>query len=350
MANNAIGGLMDAEAILNTPLTEPERVFSADKVKSDFIHLIKKWHPDRCKDAKATEVVKHLAALRRAAEKKLVAGLWQTPGLLSITTITGKKYEFKYHTKHEFALGNVYLSKHLVLYVINKQHKALYENAVQILKSLKFASTAMQSEMQRFLPKVELHTEGAEHYYLLIHKTPDAVLLRDLYNHYQGKIPAEHVGWIISAVLNIGCYLSWAQLTHNDISLDTVFVSPKNHAGLLLGGWWYALPNGESLRGKTLPTRSVNLMSSKQLRDKKAQVELDQDLIRALARELLGDVIGSRLTPSKECPKALITWAKGTTTKNAIDNYQQWKAALANSFGKPKFVKMNITPNQIYSS
>lgn len=338
-----------ADFILGIPVTEPERIFpsSPEGIKLLYLELVKSWHPDRCNDPKAVEVVQHVAELRTAAIKKLASGLWQTPQKVEITTVHGKKFQFLYYSKYEFELGMMYVGRTHILFAVHKEHKTLFENGVSTM-NFTYGSVQMRQEMEKYLPNIKWQGVGTNYYYLVLTKTADVVLLRDLHTYYNGTIPPKHVAWIISSILNIGCYLSWAKLTHNNISLDTVFVSPKNHMVLLLGGWWYAVAEGTSLRGRTLPQRSVTLMSTQQLRDRTASVQLDQDLIRAMGRELLGDALGTRLSASTELPQEIISWVKTTSTKGALESYQQWRTVLKTSFGKPKFVKMEITPDQIY--
>lgn len=340
-----------AEFILSIPVTEPERLFPAsfDGIKNEFLSLIKEWHPDHNNSPQASEVVQHLLDLKVSANKKLTGGLWQVPGQVEILTMKGKKFNFSFRSKHDIEIGTMYVGNKHVLFVIQKQHKTLYENGLKHMRDFVFGSTEMRKEMEKYLPKIKWTEEGLDYYYVLLTKSSDVVLLRDLVKHYNGKIPPKHVGWIISSVLNIGCYLSWAQTAHQAINIDTVFVSPKQHSGLLLGGWWYAMKEGESLRGRSLPAQSAALMSTAQLRARTAAIQLDQDLIRALGRELLGDASGTMLRASNDLPQEIINWAKGTSTKGALDSYKQWKAVLVKSFGPPKFVKMQITPDQIYT-
>lgn len=342
--------ICNPKTILSVPITEPELIFepSYEAIRAKYLQLLKEWHPDRNPDPKAGEVTQHIIALGKSAEQKLTSGLWAKPDTVEILTLKGKRFRFVYHTKRSFELGLVYIGAHHVLFAVENRYRSAYQNAVKRIDTLPYAAPVMRDQMAKYLPKVTFEGEGLDYHYILIQKPRGAVLLGDLLKHYEGKLTPKHVGWIINRVLNISCYLSWAGISHNAIGLDTVFVCPKNHAAYLLGGWWYAQPIGASLRGQILPKRSVGIMSSTQLRERIANLQLDQDLIRLLARELLGNPSGSMLRSYPEVPAAITSWVNTTATQDAIASYEQWKGALVASFGPPKFVKMNVTADQIY--
>jgi hypothetical protein len=101
--------------------------------------------------------------------------------------------------------------------------------------------------MERYMPRKRADFEARDGtMVLVIEKTPDVYRLRDLISALGGSIEPKHVAWMMNTVLNIACYLERAGLTHNAITPDSYFVSPKYHSGLLLGDWWFAAKAGQS--------------------------------------------------------------------------------------------------------
>jgi hypothetical protein len=331
---------LSAAAILAIPADEPERLFpkDADALKKSFRKLAMRWHPDRCTEGSAAAVFAHLELLRGKGEEKLAEGTWQTPGLLELTATNGKAYEIRYGQRSTFELGTQYTSTAQVVYVVDKAYADLFKNGVAAIKGLKFAHDGMRKEMARNLPVIKAEIETKDAHVLVLEKAPDMIRLRDLLEQTGGAMDPKHVAWTLSNLYNVACYLRFNQLTHNDLSLDTVFVSPEHHGGTVLGGWWYATACKSKL--KALPTRSVERAPSDVLRSHKADARVDLELIRAIGRELLGDPLGTRLSWSKEVPKAFATWLRAPASADALADYKAWHGhVLPGSFGPRRFVK-----------
>lgn len=342
---------LGAEAWLAIPVDEPERVFPHDKaeIKASFRQLAAQWHPDKCSDPRASSVFAHISLLREAADKKVTDGTWTKPNTLSLQTTDGKSYELRYGVKAPFELGMMYMASTHIAYVVDKQYADLFDNAVRSIGSLRYANDGMKAEMSRFLPTIKARLETPTSLVLVINKAPDYIRLRDVLAHEGGKFDSKHVAWTLSTLYNAACYLRYAGLTHNDFSLDTVFVSPQHHGGAVLGGWWYATPKGRKLAA--MPTRSIELAPSDVLRSLQADARVDLELIRAIGRELLGDPLGSSLSWNKEVPKPLAAWLRGPTSGDALKDYKSYKDnVLPGSFGPRRFVKWDIDLSNLYKA
>ena len=340
---------LSAATLLAVPLDEPERVFpnNADALKQSFRKLAQQWHPDRNADPKAVDVFAHLGALRKMAEQKLSEGRWETPGLLQLKATNGKAYELRYGVKEPFELGMTYIGRTHITYVCDKDYADLFENGVKTISNLRFGNDKMKAEMARNLPVIKARIETDKSLVLVLEKSCELVRLRDLLDSQGGKIDPRHVGWILSNLYNTACYMRWAGITHNDLSLDTVFVSPQHHGGAVLGGWWYAAACKSKLLA--LPTRSVELTPSDVLRNHQADARVDLELIRAIGRELLGDPRGSGLSWNKEVPKALANWLRAPTSGNALTDYKSYKDhVLPGSFGPSRYVKWDFKTTHLY--
>ena len=162
----------------------------------------------------------------------------------------------------------------------------------------------MKDEIKRFLPEIHSELVTADRFVMVIKKTPDMLLLRDVITHFGGKLDPKHVAWVVSRIYNLTCYLKYAGIVHSGISLDSYFISPEFHSGALLGDWWYATETGKKLTA--LPGITASFCPNDVLKAKLADEKIDLEMTRVVGRELLGDIIGSKLLMDKAIPKALI--------------------------------------------
>jgi len=332
---------MTAAEILK--ITRPEWLFTGtpDENKQKHRDLAKEWHPDVNKSKDAEHVFQHISVLWEQAEKKIADGCW---GFAGKARFRKKRdltcgIDINYHRKHTFELGEYYIGDTAVVYELDKNHEDLFYNATTAIEHLKYPSKKVEEECSRYLPSLITAFETSEGKLMAaIRKTPDMFLLKDVFKHY-GTLHPTQAAWIMSTLFNLGCYLWVSDITHNDISLDTYFISPEKHSGALLGGWWYSSPRGMTLT--QLPKRTFNYLPWKVKSTKKASRLTDQELIRLVGRELL--VGGSGV------PEPMKEWLNAIASEDAVTAYSHWtKEVLIQSFGKRRFVKMDLDANQLY--
>ena len=340
---------LSAEAVLATPLYEPEAVFGDDPaaLRSTYAALAKRWHTDVNKHPQAQAVMAHIVALHGAAKEKVARGTYTPVGTLQLKAKDGKAYRLRYLKRHPFELGTMYISEKQVVFCVQSKFKPLYANALKVIKGLTFANDKMQAEMKPRLPNIKAAFETDDECVLVMHKDAELVLLRDLLNHEKGQVEHRHVAWMLRRFLSHACYLNFAGLAHNAISPDTYFVSPEHHYGALLGGWWYAAPLGGTLTH--LPTRTAALAPSDVIRNKKADARVDLELVRAMGRELLGDLGGSTLIGRKDIPKPLVDWLRQPTSGKGVTDLKTFEEhVLPKSYGPRRFAKWSVKPTDIY--
>lgn len=340
---------LTAAQVLSIPLTEPERLFSgdADKAKGEYRKLSMHWHPDRNGDADASKVCSHVNTLYDEATRKLAAGTWQVPGLFTFKATSGKEYGLRYKSRRPFELGTMYVAEKLACYVIDRENEDLYREAKRRLTSFKFYDKKMEAEVRRYLPKITEEQVTADSFVMLVEKTPDVFCLADVLAASDGKLDPKHVAWIISSLMNIACYFKYAGIVHNDISTETVFVSPEHHSVMLLGGWWYSRPVGQKLMA--LSARTVNDCDPALLKKPLAEHALDLELVKLTAREALGHASSSVLLRSKAAPPAMLTWLQTVGTDKVFEEYKLWQEkVLKEAFGPRKFVELKLTADDVY--
>jgi hypothetical protein len=339
---------LTADALLATPLDEPERVFSADAglARAEYRRLAARWHPDRCGNTGAASVFQHVAALYACARERLRAGTWRRPNVLTLHDRAGAQHDFAYRRRHRFELGTIYIARTAVAFVVERAHPDLFDNAWRRIARFPFSGAAMRDEIAPCLPQVEGRYETVDGPCLVLRKAPGLVLLRDLVDHLGGRLEARHAAWVVSSLHNLACYFHLAGITHNAIGLDTYFVDPETHNGALLGGWWYTTPIDARL--VAMPARTADLLPARLVVSQRARPRIDLELIRATARELLGDADGIGLERDAAVPIPLVDWLMRPSIGSALASYKLWHEVLEASFGARRFVRLGITAGDIY--
>lgn len=331
-------------------INNPTQLFPNDKIKAKQIKndLLKKYHPDlHGGDEKYSRVTSKINELYLQAIESIEKGLWIDENLIKLKGVDGKTYSMSFNKEYDFELGKFYIGNKSILYLIEKDFEDLVDNALKRINSLNYANEDMRNEFEKYLPKILKKIETIEgKICLLIEKTEDVYCLKDILNYYNGKIPAKHVAWILSSIYNILCFLDFNKISHNGISIENYFISPKFHSGLLLGGWWYAVPYKEKMIGTT--SEIYDIMPPDIQDTKIASCSVDLESVKLLGRILLGDKVGHSFINDSNIPEPFSNWVRGVSCDDSLKEYKLWTKALISSFGERKFVEMNIDKNLIY--
>lgn len=338
---------MDLTADQIRKMTRPEQLYTGDREQAtkEYKVLRSKWHPDHSGDG----VVFHtVTSLYDQAMLKLELGTWEPDGMIQVSTRTGNKYELKYQSRRAFELGEVYSAPTKVVYMLRPDEADLAVRAERIVKTLRYADATMTAEYDRYMPHQIMRSTLMDGHEMVVYdKTRDVFPLRDVLDHFGGKLPVRHVAWILSRVYNILSYFRYTDVVHNDISVDSLWISPKFHSILVLGGWWYAAKDNEKM--VALPKRTIDVVPPDLIKGEKAKCQFDTYMARTLACELLGDRMGSRLLMDKDIPAPMLNWIRGPGTKDPVKEYMDWyNKCLIESFGERKFVEMKVTVDDLY--
>jgi hypothetical protein len=340
---------LSAASLLAIPEHSPERLFggSAADIKKTFRLLAMKWHPDRSSEAGAHRVFQHIKGLYDKAGERMAA---RQGGQLQLAAVDGKAYEINYLRCHRFELGAMYVAGSVVAFVVDLAHVDLVERAERALQGLDYASEKMRQQIAPHLPACPFAGafRTADAWVIVMRKTPDLLLLRDVLEHVGGRLDPRHVAWVVSSLLNLCCYFEYAGIAHNALSLDTCFLSPPDHSVAVLGGWWYAARLGE--RMAAAPASTLAWAPHGLLERKRADIRTDLELVRAIGRALLGDIGGSRLERDGAAPQAMIDWLRLPASRSPIDEYRTWRTqVLHDSFGARRFAELPLTQSDIYA-
>lgn len=338
---------LSAAEILATPASEPERVFTRDGYVKEHRALAKQWHPDVSKHPDADKLFAHINALKDAAKQKDADGSWMVPGVIEIKLRSGSTARLKYKRKIDFELGTMFYSANTVAFLIKPEFKDIARDGADMLTRLSFRDQRMADEMTKYLPDFsEIRNTDGDGLFYLAKKTPDVFLLEDVRRALGGKIDPKHVAWIMSGIYNIACYLEYANLTHNGMTSETFFVSPKFHSTLLLGGWWYVVSRGDRLAA--MPDGTKRFAPADMLKTKASDPRVDLASIKDIGRLLLGDRTGMTLLLSG-VPAPMVTFLRSPSSGSARKDYASWVSALEASFGPRRFTEMKIAENDIYN-
>jgi len=342
---------LSAAVLLAMPEDRPERLFKGSLVdiKKAYRLLAMKWHPDRSGDPGALAVFQHIQRIYEQAEQRIALGDWPGPGTLRVAASDGKAYEINYLRRRRFELGSLYVAGSVAAFVVERDHADLVRHAERMIQGLRFADDRMRTQVAGLLPAYpfagSLQTEDA--YVIVMKKTPGLLLLRDVFEHFHGRLDPRHVAWIVSSLLNLCCYFQHAGITHNALSPDTCFISPTQHSVAILGGWWYAARIGEPM--VAAPAATLEWAPHDLLVSRRADIRIDLELVRAIGRELLGDITGSRLARESDAPPAMIDWLRLPATDDPIGEYRTWRTrVLHDSFGARRFAELPLTQSDIY--
>lgn len=337
---------MTIEKILNAKY--PSEIFSNDisKCKKEYLMLVKKYHPDVIGE-QGNEVIKKLNQLYTLAEQMMANGEWVQDKVLNIETQSNKEYIIRFYQVSNFELGKCYVTDKNVVYILNEDKEKYYNNAVKMIKNIKFPDAKMEKNIGIYLPKNILNDKLKNgKYFIATPKTADVYPLKNLLNAFNGIIEPKHSAWIITRLSNIACYLKYSNIVHNGIALENCYASPEYHSIMLYGGWWYSTYFDEKLLGTT--KEIYDIMPIKAKNNKKADFITDLESIKLIGSKVLGCKTTREIKESTYIPEPIKNFIIGGSSNNAYDELAKWDIALEKAYGERRFIEMKIKKDDIY--
>ena len=322
-----------------------------DEAKVAYRELAKQLHPDVNKEADANTAFAHVTHLYESAIADIGSGTYVIEGQIALHGIDGKVRTIRYIKHHLCEFGELFYGRSVITYIYRPEYKNLWERSIKNIQGKRFPSKKIEDDIGRYLPKIREHfvcQDGSA--VLVLEKTEDVILLKDLPEVEAKNLDPRHVAWIISSLYNILCYLQWANLTHNALSTDNLWISPKFHAVCLYGGWHYVTPSNESL--KFIPPRTFKYGARDVINSKTASNRMDLFLVKTLGRELLGDISGMSLATNAKLPKPLVSYLSNFfIDDDAVKAYKNWTdKVLKDSFGPRKFTELPLDLDTFYTA
>lgn len=340
---------LSAKEILKIDKINPEKIFSVDIYQLQFRRMRSHWHPDKSSDPQAEEVFKLLMDMGEIAEERIASNTWKTKANLLYKTADGKTLRFFYRAFRSFELGKMYIGDTKVVYVLDDEYGQYYKNGIRAINDIKYKDAKLKKVFEPSMPKVVRQDKTDIGYVVVVEKPKGMILLQDLIDYLPNKtLPPKHTAWVVSRLYNVAAFLELNGICHNSILPTTVFVNPEEHAIAVLGGWWYSTKAESKL--KAVPAELIKVLPKEVFKEKKSKTSYDRLAIKGVGIGCLGDstLIGSRLLMDKDIPKPFLTWLRSPSSANAIKEYEGWDKTLEISFGKKKFIKLDVNINDVY--
>lgn len=335
---------MTVSALIDKILDEKTKygdIFPNDNVKLPvkYKELCKKIHPDSCDDTRSTDAFTRLQTLYNEAAENVGAGVWEGTNYIEYKTVAGKTLQIKYSYHCVFELGEYYVCNKNIIYIFDFSKKKYYNNYIKSIKNIKFVDREMEKMFKPLFPTViSEHDTVNDKHIIVLSKTEDVFPLRCVIeNFYHDAIPATHLAWMISRLMNICCYLKYNGQVHNGINIDNLFVSLQDHSIHLFGGWYYTTKENEKMIGTTKDIYFI--MPPKVKADKVSNSITDVESVKAFGRKYLED----------SAPQAFKDFVNSGTGEDSMKEMEKWDKALIDSFGKRHFIKIDVTAKQIYN-
>lgn len=315
---------------------------SVESIKEKYTELVKIYHPDTCSDYRAAEVFAHVTRLRDEAKKEFESGVWKKKGRIGFEMKRGGWVSLEYSSEAEFELGRRFAGEDKLLYLIESDYLEYFENAVDRIGNMKFSDANMKEEFERFLPRMVrqgITKSGAG--IIILMKDRDEYPLKDILEKLDNRMDAKHVAWVISRLCNICCYLQYAGIAHNGVTIDNLFINPKKHTISLQGGWWYAVKEDTKLIGTTAEV--YEQMTDRCKSSKMAECRTDQEMVHEIAKILLNNKsLVFKPKDSTDIPAAMATWIRNGSGGCAFEEFENWNKTLDDSWGKRRFVNLIV--------
>lgn len=334
-------------------IKSPEKLFRVSteiELKQAYRKFSALWHPDKhiTDGQDTTSIFAHIQMLYEKALLRMKSGEWGRDSFLKVTSLDNSQFEIKFLVKNNFEFGECFISRSVVAWEFNKNDQVFAERAKKILDGLNFANDKMRGEIKKYIPELIKIINTSSSTILVLKKDSQSISLRDVLGYYKGFVDPKHVAWVLSGMYNLACFNQYNKLMQAGFSLDNYFITPSNHLGQLIGGWWFSHKQDEKLIA--LSSEAVNVAPLKMINKKIADTGLDLELIKLVGRQLLGDPSGIKLRKNTRVPRALADWLNDSSSDDAFVSYEKWqKKVLPESFGVRRFTKMDLTINDIYS-
>lgn len=317
-----------------------------EKCKKEYKSYVKEWHPDISNDKDALIIFKKLTnfyneALQNIKDKKFI-----TKDTIKLSfKNSSKSIEFIYKEHKKFELGDIYIGRKSINYIING--KKFFDNFINSVNSIIYKDDNMEKSFKWMIPDIKIKEELTDGKFIIVlSKKINEFPLENIYtNIFNNKMDHKHVAWIISRLLNMNMLFYINDITINGIDLKSVYINPYDHTANLYGGWFYATKVNKKLIGTSKEIYSLLESGTEKIAKNKTDVEC----IKHLAIKLLGYNNLMDFKFNSKCPELIKEYILEASTNNILEEYTKWCNVIKNTYGiNRKFTEMNIDLDKIY--
>lgn len=232
--------------------------------------------------------------------------LWNQAETVTFMTEDGAPVTIKY--LYESVVNNVhmYAARENVIYIYPKEMAAALTRADSMRNKLEFPAADIKGLDRCFPVFVGMYNleNGAR---MAVYKKSEDVYPLAMF----GNLPGMHMAWIISRLENIACVLEYSNLSHNAISEETVFINPRTHEAVLMGGW-------ENAEVKTCTPNHNDLRA-----------------IRHVAQKVIGPLVSS-------LPEMYKNFLNAEPKEDAYADFAAWDRVIEVGMGGHNFTKFDM--------
>ena len=272
---------------------------------------------------------------------------------LTITDLDGNTSQYDCHYTYDIKIGKMYVTERNVIFVINQKNKKYYENYISKTKRFNKVDRKVWNNIKYMFPKVSKNFQTSDGDWVITIDKPCPIYpLREILNYFDGKLNPEYVASMLTRLYYFECYLDIIGMNHNGITIDNLFFAPGRTVEEgetftvddmrivgVFGGWFFSTWADEKLQG--MPKEVYEILPVDTRKSGYSSFKVDELSIKRVARELLGDSSGKNLV----CvPEPFAQWVNSSNTeKNAYEEYHTWERIIIHSFGKRRFVEMDVS-------
>lgn len=247
---------------------------------------------------------------------------------------------FQMDVLHEgkFELGRYFVSKTAILYQLRPEFAYLGNDMIARVKEISYADEKMEMYFKPVFPTVfNVFTSREGYRCFAIKKPRDIYPLECINNYYNGRIPKEHIAWIITRLLNATYLMSSQDLSCNSIILNRCFIGPSQHT-VHLYGMFYVNHFGE--KTPKLLTSNFKFLDRETANAGISCRKIDIASIKHLGFLLYGF--------SADTPMGQFFQSQTPENPDMQQILDEWEEVKRETFGPPKFIDMDINESKIY--
>ena len=347
--------LKTEEAIMSA--TVPSELFTMDKdvIEDEYDEYVEAFKPTAYNTIRNFVVTQKITLLYRKALSQLNGMTKNSVGdyILVLKDENGCELSYEYQYLYDIKLGKMYVTEKDIIFLVDSKHKKYYENYIAKAGNIPKLNKNVWSRTQYSFPNITKHFKTMSGEYAIVVTKPCTIYpLREILNYFGGKLNHEHVAAIINRLYYFVCYMDIIGMNHNGLTIDNLFFAPGKVVKEgepftvedmrivgVFGGWFFSTKCDERLMG--MPKDVYEVLPERLKKQSYSSFEVDELAVKRIARELLGDVSGNELG---DTPVPFKAWVNNNVIHhNAYEEYSAWEEVVISSYGKRRFVDMDIS-------